>query len=216
MSTGTLDNYLFHSMWKCLDAEKLPSLSNYFSELALTLVWVIIKYLLKAIMILGKEVHVIYIIKFTDSWAPMMRSTKLKFFSGGIDSICKNVQTSNLSFLFFFPACLLTALKWLMGARVWFFFVCLFVCSYFMPRLSLKNKWGDTFFISSFPLKKSLCKESFLFFFFFLPMDWKMPSSYLKGHISLSYEWAHSRSVGTVLFELMMGIYVPLDFCLFL
>ena len=74
---------------------------------------------------------------------------------------CSNPQGLYPSLLSF--SCL-TALKWLMGHH-FDSFVCLFVCFYLMPRLSLKNKWGDTFFISSSPLEVTLQRIISILFF---------------------------------------------------
>lgn len=82
-----------------------------------------------------------------------------------------------------------------------------------MTRLSLKNKWGDIFFISSFLLKKSPCKRSSLFFF---PANGLKNAQLLPERsyllvIWISLQQVHRDSVTWV----MMGIYLPLDFCLF-
>lgn len=90
-------------------------------------------YPLKALMEVGREGHVIFMIKCAYSWEPVMRQAKLELFAGGIDSdllfLWKNVR-SPVPTGPVLPCSPLAALKWLMGGRS--HFNSLF-CSYFMP-----------------------------------------------------------------------------------
>ena len=81
----------------------------------------------------------------------------------------------------------LTALKWLMGHHFDSFFCCYF---YLMPRLSLKNKWGDTFFIYNFSLKKVTLQRTLSILFFcqwiekYPASTWKVISPYHMNELT--------------------------------